>query len=206
MRYYLTLCCALSALCILGTSTLKGESVGPINMGSLAIFLSDEEVRDSLHLSASQRQQLDTIRANFRAQARALVKNTPSNDSGVIAKSDSKLTSLLKSSNREAYQVLNKQQQSEVLKLEAKTLGGSLLLSEAVQNKLGLTSIQKAKITSIHASYNPSRDNVRALYHQGKIGHFRKVAKLRKIRKQEASKLLKVLTPAQHAAFKQLGS
>ncbi|MEO6848658.1 MAG: hypothetical protein ABI443_13085 [Chthoniobacterales bacterium] len=197
--------CVSLALIALSATFVKAGALGPINVGSLVVLLSDEGVRDSLHLTKSQRSELDSQRSAFRTDARRLVANEQSGKiSGPTA--GTKLTALLKQTNKQAYGVLTPTQQSQLIKQQSKVLGNTLLLSETVQNKLGLSAQQKAQITAIHTQTRRNNDSVRTLYHSGQIGHFQKISRLRVNRKKEGKLLVKVLTPAQQAAFKKLAS
>lgn len=205
MRSITSLCCALMALSLFATPLKASEAVGPTHLGSLAVFLSQPHVQKSLNLSSAQKNEIAALRANLRTNARTLVKTTGKTAAEYSA-ADTKLTKMMKASNQKAYAVLDKSQQAQVLKLEGKTLGGSLLLSDAVQNKLQLTTAQKAQLVAIHGKTQASNSAIHSQYQGGQIGHFQKIARLRTARQKEASQLLKVLTPAQRAAFKKLTS
>ncbi|MEO6054283.1 MAG: hypothetical protein ABIP97_09745 [Chthoniobacterales bacterium] len=205
MRFFTSIGCALVALCVLGVTPLKAQSLSPSNIGSLVKFLSNEKVRTTLNLTSSQRRQLDSQYSTLQRQVRTLVFTTPSNPTARAA-SEVKLKSIMKSSNSEAYSVLTKQQQAGLQKIEVKHLGGTLLLSDSIQKKLGVTPAQKAQIASIHAVTKTQNKNIHQLYQQGKISFREKIARFRTTRVNEAPKLLNVLTPAQRAAFTKLGS
>ncbi|MEO8205804.1 MAG: hypothetical protein ABI615_06450 [Chthoniobacterales bacterium] len=204
MRFITTFGCALVALCVL-TTPVKALSLAPTDLGSLAKFLSNEKVRTALNLSASQREQLDSEYSSLRSQVRRLVLTTPSNPAARAA-ADVKLKGIMKSSNHDAYSVLSKQQKAGLLKLEAKHLGGTLLLSNSVQTTLGVTAAQKAQIASIHAGTTAQYNDIEKLYQQGKTSFREKISRFHDARVQEAPKLMNVLTPAQKTTFTQLGS
>jgi hypothetical protein len=172
----------------------------PGELGSLAILLGNQKVRESLSVSPSQAASLDAIRTNYRSAARKIaaseVSSTASRNQAQAA-----LDRLTAASNKKTLNVLTPAQQAQVVKLEHKFLGATLLYASSVQKKLGLSAAQAKQISEIRQGSEAVVAKTNRLFEEGKISFHERLNTLRDDRVGRGKELLSLLTPAQRDAF-----
>ena len=193
MRFLLTLS-FVAALSLTGLSAAKPTASE--FTGALPLLLTSEKVREDLGLNSLQRLVLDSLRAEYKTEARKLVATQPKTpEERKIA--EAKLTTLNEKYNRRAISALSTPQANELLAIQHALLEGITLTIPAVQQKLQLNADQKAKIASISAKIAAHNGKVNRDFEAGKIGQFERMARLNRYRLEQAAELEAVLTPEQ---------
>jgi len=195
---------ALLASALFVTVPLRAGDYQPGEIGSLAILLTTEKAREHLALTPAQSARLDAVRASYREDARAIAaRKLETPDQRAAAEAD--LSELTAASNRRALAVLTPAQRGDVVAIEHKFLGGTLLYSEAIQKKTGVTPAQSAQIAAIRKESLAAAAAINRQFEDGKISFAQRMAKLRAQRLSASKKILGLLNPAQRDAFSQLG-
>ena len=196
----LTACALLSSLSAADSTTVP---VAPSkeNPGSLPILISLEHVGHDLHLTSLQKSVVAGLRNDYRAAAMKITQ------AGRAASSDTvqlqmKLDHLATTFNERALAVLNPPQRLRLREIERQILGGTLLTSPSEQKFLEMTNAQKKKIAAIHQDSMKQASVINREATEGKLNYHQQIMALRKIRKQHAVAMLKVLTPAQLQTWK----
>lgn len=193
-RLLLTAFCSLVAL----SPTLRAQTPGEV--GSLAILLGNEKVREALEITTSQASELDAIRSNYRSAARKIadgeLPNAKSRDNAQAA-----LDRLTLSSNKRVLGVLNSSQSGKLVKIENKFLGATHLYSASVQKHLGLSATQSQQIAEIRSESEQTVAATNRLFEEGKISFHERLRTLREDRLSQGKELLSLLTPAQRDSF-----
>lgn len=186
--------CSLLAL----SPSIKAQTPGEI--GSLAILLGNEKVRETLGLNAAQASELDTIRSNYRAAARKIAASelttAKSRESAQAA-----LDRLTSSSNKRALGVLSPAQSAQLVKIENKFLGATHLYSTSVQKQIGLSASQSRQIAEIRSKSDQTVAATNRLFEEGKISFHERLEALRADRVSRGKELLSLLTPVQKDSF-----
>lgn len=192
---------ASSALLLL---SLPAMAQTPGEIGSLPVLLGNEAVRSTLAITKAQASSLDAIRAQYRTSARKIAASEV-NSPASRAKAQKDLDALTASSNKQALSVLSPAQQKKLTKVEHKFLGATLLYSESIQRRVGLSPEQSAQIAAIRAEAEKAVAKTNRRFEQGEIGHHQRLSDLREDRIDRGEEILALLTPAQRDAFAQLG-
>jgi len=195
---------ALIASATLLLLTLSAMAQTPGEIGSLAVLLGNETVRSTLNISKSQASTLDGIRSQYRSSARKVVAAGVSSPAG-RAQAQKKLDALTSASNKDALAVLTPAQQKKLSKAEHKFLGASLLYSDSMQRRVGLSSEQSAQIATIRAQAEKTVSKSNRLFEAGTISHHQRLVDLREDRIARGQEILSLLTPVQRDAFSQMG-
>ncbi len=175
----------------------------PEHPGSLPVLLCTDAVRKELNLTKAQVESLGTIRNAFRSSARQLTAQAPATPAARRA-AGAKLAALKSDADAEALAVLTPAQRSRIAQIEHQILGGTMLLSPAVQKKLSLTAAQTAQINALQQSGEDMTASVNKRFENGEISHQERLAALRANRIKLAGAMTKILSPAQRQAFKSL--
>lgn len=196
-RFLLLTACTLLAL----SPSLKAQTPGEI--GSLAILLGNENVRESLGVTKAQAAELDAIRSNYRTSAQKIAGKelaTPASRENAQAALDR----LTMASNKSAQDVLSPSQSAKLVKIENKFLGATHLYSGSVQKRVGLSDAQSQQIAEIRAQSAKTVSSTNRLFEEGKISFHERLAMLREDRLSRGKELLSLLTPVQRDAFASL--
>jgi Spy/CpxP family protein refolding chaperone len=192
---------ASSALLLL---SLPAMAQTPGGIGSLPVLLGNETVRATLAITKSQAASLDAIRSQYRSAARKIaaseVHSPASRD-----KAQKDLDALTTSSNKQALAVLTSAQQKKLTRVEHKFLGATLLYSESIQRRVGLSPEQSAQIAAIRSEAETAVAKINRQFEEGVIGHHQRLADLREDRISRGEEILALLTPVQRDAFAALG-
>jgi Spy/CpxP family protein refolding chaperone len=194
---------ALAAIS-LGSFAQAASSVAPSvptkPPGSVAILLGVDSVRKELHLTSLQRAVLSDIREQYRETSREIVAKAGA-DLESKKQAQAKLDALTASSDRSALRALNDDQRQRLIEIQYQIRGGYELLAPALQQKLGVTGTQKAKIEKIWLRGDKYVSKVNARFEKGQISLNQKLLDLRKNREACSADLLAVLTPKQYSKF-----
>ena len=163
---------------------------------SVPVLLGLEPVRADLKLSSLQCALLDSLRSEYKKQAKQITAiGMAGEDAALRAGWD--LKTLRKQFNSRALNVLNLPQQNRLRQIERQMLGGALLTSVSEQRLLGLTSAQQQSLVVIEKINQAQGATVTAQFNSGKISNFRKDINLHRIQQNTSKKMLAVLTPDQ---------
>jgi len=184
--------------------SLPAMAQTPGEIGSLPVLLGNEAVRSTLEITKSQASSLDAIRAQYRSSARKIAASEVNSPASRV-KAQKDLDTLTTSTNKQALSVLTPAQQKKLTKVEHKFLGATLLYSESIQRRLGLSPEQSARIAAIRAEAEKTVAITNRRFEQGEIGHHQRLADLREDRIDRGEEILDLLTPAQRDAFAGLG-
>jgi len=194
----------VAAACVVAGSSMSAATVEtPEHLGSLAAILTTEPATRALGLTKSQISQINLLRQDLKKSSRAVVATHPSNKQEVML-AEAKLEALRKASNDKVIAVLSPVQKQQLLAVEAKAAGGTVLELPSVQKTLALSPSQIKKISSISAQGAAFARTVNLDYREGKIDNFERLDVLRTERVKRASELLNVLTPGQRGQFDKL--
>ncbi len=163
---------------------------------SVPVLLGLEPVRVDLKLSSLQCALLNSLRADYKMQARQITAIGMANrDAALRANWD--LQDLRKQFNQRALNVLNPSQQDRLRQIERQMLGGSLLTSIAEQKLLGLTPQQQLSLAILEKNDQSHAAAIMTQFNNGKISSFRKNINLHSNQQKTSRKMLAVLTPRQ---------
>ncbi len=193
---------ALVALCF-ALPSVPLTAASNEHPGSVPVFLGLDPVRKELELTKSQCARLDQIRADFKSDARLITSRFP--ESAVEQQAaNSTVKELVSKYNQKALAVLTPAQLERLLQIERQTIGGLMLFLPAEQKQLGLSEGQIAALQKIRTDGEGYASRVTASFEKGDITRFERLEALRTYRVKQASKCLRILTPAQGKAFKNL--
>lgn len=168
----------------------------PDSPASVPILLGLEPVRADLKLSSLQSALLDSLRSEYKKQAKQITAiGMADEDAALRANWD--LQDLRKQFNSRALNVLSSSQQDRLRQIERQMLGGALLTSVSEQKLLGLTPGQQASLAVIEKNNQAQASAVTAQFNSGKISNFRKDINLHRNQQNTSKKMLAVLTPKQ---------
>ncbi len=184
--------------------TLPAMAQTPGEIGSLAVLLGNETVRSTLDVSKSQASTLDDIRTQYRSSAQKIVAAEVDSPES-RTKAQKSLDAITSALNKKALAVLTPAQQKKLSKVEHKFLGATLLYSDSMQRRVGLSSEQSAQIAAIRAQAEKTVAKTNRLYEAGEISHHQRLVDLREDRIARGQEILSLLTPVQRDAFSQLG-
>ncbi len=193
----------LSLVCATALASLHatvGESDHP---GSVPVLLGLDKVRDDLKLDALQCAVLNSIRAEYKAAARKLVNPLPPTPQARVA-AENQLAALSERSNKRALSVLSVPQRKRFLQIEHQVLGASMLYAPRVQKQIGITPAQHQQIVASANRLKASTGKINARFEAGKISFQERLDLLRTRRLASGADLLKLLTPEQRDAFRNL--
>lgn len=171
--------------------------------GSLPLLLTSDNVREDLQLNSLQCAVLDSMRSEYKTEARKLVATQPQTpEARAIAQS--KLDALNEKYNRRALSALSTKQAEELLSIQHRVLKGFTLILPAVQARLQLNRDQRNQISSIQAKFTTYNGKVNRDFEAGKISSFERRARLAKYRMEQSAAMENILTPAQLAQLTSL--
>lgn len=181
---------------LLLTATALSARNSPDSPASVPVLLGLEPVRADLKLSSLQCALLDSLRSDYKNQARQITAIGMA-DKDAALRADWDLKSLRKQFNQRALDVLNPPQQDRLRQIERQMMGGTLLSSVSEQKLLGLTPTQQSSLAAIEKSNQASAAATMKQFNTGKISNFRKDINLHRNQQQTSKKMLAVLTPEQ---------
>lgn len=171
--------------------------------GSAAILLGLDRVREELKITSLQRAVLNDVRSDYRDGARAIAARAAA-DPAAKKLARQQLEALTAKSNRRALAVLNSKQRAAFTQIERRFLGVWAILDPEVQNTLGLTDRQKAKIAHVWHHYQRHFNAVNQAYELGEITHNEKIVELYEIRYDASDDLRERLTNPQRAKLAEI--
>lgn len=194
----------LSLFLSFAASSVWATTAAVDHPGALPILLGLDKVRAELKINSLQRAVLDSLRAEYKTEARKLTTPMPETVAQ-RATAEKQLLLLTERYNKRALSVLNDDQKVRFLQIEHQILGATALLQPSVQKKVGLTSEQKAQIEAIRLKGVDYVGKINRQFEEGRIGYQEKLDLLRDRRLSQGETLLKLLTPEQRDAFNALG-
>jgi Spy/CpxP family protein refolding chaperone len=195
---------ALIAAVALATATIQAAPAAPSKTpGSSAILLGVDSVQKELKLTSLQRAVLNDIRNEYRDASRDITAKVTAGQQ-TKAKGLANLEALTAGSDRRALRVLNDDQKKRLEEIRHQILGGYMLLSPALQTKLGLSEAQKTKIAKIEARSEKNIAAANAAFEAGKISYYQRIVNLRNNRLDRSEELIDVLTPPQYGKLAEL--
>lgn len=183
----------LAAL-LLVIPSLSAKSID--SPASVPVLLGLEPVRADLKLSSLQCALLDSLRCEYKKQARQITAIGMA-DQNAALRADWDLKDLCSEFNTRALNVLSPSQQNRLRQIERQMLGGALLTSVSEQKLLGLTPVQQASLAVIEKNNQASAAAIIAQFNSGKISNFRKDLNLHRNQQNTSKKMLATLTPKQ---------
>ena len=165
--------------------------------GSKVLLLGSENIRNELGLSQTQRHSLDAMRVAFRNEARELVS---AGDAG----SASRLLRVTEFYDNRALALLTPAQSQQLAKIEHRVLGAWVVTNPAIQQKLGLSEKQIAKITAIQDRMAAKNADINRMLDEGKITPAGRLDKLRDARLDLTRSLERILSRQQRNKLRSL--
>lgn len=193
-------------------SLFLGMAIGPLwattpavdHPGALPILLGLDKVRTELKVNSLQRAVLDSLRSEYKAEARKLV--TPMQQTAEQRRAaENQLLQLTARYNKRSLSVLNDSQQKRLLQIEHQLLGATALFQPSVQKQVGVTAQQQAQFEAIRQKGLAYVGKINRQFEEGRIGYQEKMDLLRDRRLSQGETLLRLLTPEQRDAFNSLG-
>ncbi len=172
--------------------------------GSVPVLLGVQSVRNDLKLTSLQRALLDSMREEYKTDARKLTDPAPATTEQRLA-AEKALAGLNERYNKRALATLDKAQLKRFAEIENQILGETKLYSPSVQGKLGLSAQQKGQIESIRQQGLVYVGKINHQFENGKIGYQKRLELLRDKRLSQGVEIRKVLTPEQQKAFDAMG-
>lgn len=199
--HLLAIACAIG----LAAGSVNATTAAKEHPGALPLLVGIESVRNSLKLDSLQRAVLDSIRDEYKTEAKKLFKPAPATPE---AKKETlaKLDALTERFNARVLAALNPTQKKKLESAEAEVLGATILVSPKVQKELGLNAAQSKKIEALRQKGLGYVDKVNKQFEEGEIGYFEKLELLRSKRLSLNKAMLGVLTPDQQKAFTALSN
>lgn len=203
MKYLILLACLL--LTLSGCSTTGQPQSGTASSmsgggddhpASVPVLLGLDPVRQDLQLSSLQCALLDSLRSEYKTQARQITAiGMADQDAALRANWD--LKKLRKQFNQRALAVLSPSQQDRLRQIERQMLGGRLLTSVSEQKLLGLTPQQQQSLAILDKGDQAKASAIMGQFSSGKISSFAKDIQLHQLQRATSKKMLATLTPKQ---------
>jgi Spy/CpxP family protein refolding chaperone len=191
---------------LLSTASAATRVIAPlptVKPGSQAVLLGVDSVRKELHLTSLQKAILNDLRTEYRDEARAIVAKAGTTVESKKA-AQASLEALTSSTNRRALRALNDDQRARLAQIEHHILGAFMLLDGKVQNELGLTAKQRAKLAYVWFRTKKTASAINKRYEEGKISYPQRILELRDNRIDRSDDMLERLTKEQRAKLDQL--
>jgi hypothetical protein len=198
---------SLAVVCAMSTAFAASKPVPPLPdtvPGSDTLLLGIHTVRKELGVTSLQGALLDSIRKEYREEARKVVARAGDTVESKKA-AQLKLDALTDSFDKRSLSVLNTKQRQRLAEIEHQMLGGYMLLSPAVQRELNLTSKQKDKLAVIYHKGRAYVSKVNRWFEEGSVSYNERLLYLREDRLDRAEDMLDVLTKEQREKFEKLG-
>jgi Spy/CpxP family protein refolding chaperone len=202
MKTAFTLPSVLVALACLAFTAPAPAGDAPTSPGSTLLFLGGEAVQQELQLTPKQSQKLDTLRADYRRQARAITQANPPGQPapGTL----SKLQTLTGQYDARALDVLTSVQAANLNALQHRTLGAWMITLPTVQDSLSLTADQRGQVGQILEKFDARVDEINRQTFNGEISSARRLDLLKSARQKETRSLERVLTRQQRQTLTNL--
>ncbi len=193
----------IAGACLLLAGSLPAMTVATDHPGSLPVLLGLDKVRTELHITSLQRAVLDSLREEYKTEARKLF--TPLPQTAVErAAAQEKLAKLNQRYNARALSVLNKSQRTKLAQIECRALGALSIYTPNVQKKLNLSDAQKTQIEKLRQKGLTAVGKINRKYAEGKIGYPERMKLLHDRKEAQSAALLGVLTPGQRTQLASL--
>jgi len=163
---------------------------------SVPVLLGLDPVRQDLKLSSLQCALLDSLRSEYKTQARKITAIGMA-DQDAALRADWDLKKLRNQFNQRALDVLSPSQQDRLRQIERQMLGGRLLTSVSEQKLLGLTPSQQQSLAILDKGDQAKASVIMGQFSSGKISSFRKDIELHQLQQNTSKKMLSLLTPEQ---------
>ncbi len=193
----------LTLLVALSFGLSAGRASDATFPGSAPILLGNDAVRKELALSRSQCAALDSIRSQYKTDARAVTTRYPQSAAEKGA-ANATIESLNAKYNARALAVLTPAQSQRLDQIGHQTLGGWMLFLPRIQDAIGLGADKKALIAKIEGSGKVLINSVNRDFEDGKISLQERLDRLRSWRIKESKKLMRILTPEQRRSLEAL--
>jgi len=190
----------LLAVTAFAVSTARATTAATDHPGSVPVLLGVQTVRTELQLTSLQRALLDSMREEYKADARKLTEPAPTTADQRLA-AEKALAALNERYNKRALATLSKPQAKRFSEIESQILAETKLYSPTVQKKLGLTATQTQAIEAIRQQGLAYVGKINHQFEDGKLGFQKRLELLRDKRLSQGVQMRKLLTPEQQKAF-----
>lgn len=207
MRIVPRLLASFAAVCAISTAFAASQPVPPLPdtpPGSDTLLLGIHTVQKELGVTSLQSALLDSIRKQYREEARKVVAKAGDTAQSKKA-AQLKLDALTDNFDQRSLNVLNTKQRQRLAEIEHQMLGGYMLLSPTVQHELDLTPKQKEKLSVIWHKGQAYVSKVNGWFEAGRVSFNERLLYLREDRLDRAEDMLEVLTKEQRQKFEKLG-
>lgn len=169
--------------------------------GALPTLLASDRIQAELQLTKSQKAAVHDLRTRHRNAVRMVVKGVNPADHASKLAAHRTIASINSKFNAEVLPVLTPTQSQRLTEIERQLLGGFMLLSADVREKLNLSDEQKAKIAKIYGDHMADVSEINGWYESGDVSNFERILYLREERESQAAAMEKVLTKSQREQF-----
>ncbi len=169
--------------------------------GALPALVASDRVQEELNLTAKQKSTVHSLRARHRDAVQKVVKGTDATSDASKQAAHRSIQSINAKYNSQVLGVLTPVQQNRLTQIERQLLGGHMLLSADVREKLGLSNEQKADLARIHRDHQAQVSVINAWFEDGEVSNYERVLYQRDERQKQASRMQRVLSREQRSEF-----
>jgi len=207
---FITRILLVPALIVAGAAAIPnaaGQEAGPRlalpmeRPGALAALIASDRIQNELQLTPSQKVAVHSIRVRHRDAVRRVVQVVDSNSAPSKRTAQTSIAAITAKYNTEVLPILTPGQRARLAEIESQILGGHMLLSADVREKLDLSNKQKAKLAKIYTREAADVSAINASFENGEVSNFERILALRKERQWHGDEMKKVLNKEQLADF-----
>lgn len=169
--------------------------------GALPALIASDRVQAELRLTAAQKDAMHSLRVRHRDAVRNVITGVDTSSLASKQAAQRSIASITAKYNTEVVSRLTVQQKLRLAEIEHQMLGGHMLLSADLREKLGLTNAQKAKLAKIHRNHQADVSEINAWFEEGDVSNYERILYLREERQWQANAMRKVLNKDQRALF-----
>jgi hypothetical protein len=169
--------------------------------GAIPALIASDRIQDELRLTAQQKDAVHSLRVRHRDAVRKVIKGVDSTSVASKQAAQRSIQAITAKYNAEVLPLLTLGQKNRLTEIERQILGGHMLLSADVREKLALTNDQKVKLAKIHNQHQADVSEINGWFEKGDVSNYGRILRLREERQAQAAAMEKVLTKAQRAEF-----
>lgn len=169
--------------------------------GALPALVASDRVQEDLNLTAKQKSTVHSLRLRHRDAVQKVVKGTDATSDASKQAAHRSIQSITAKYNSQVLGVLTPVQQNRLTQIERQLLGGHMLLSADVREKLELTDDQKVDLARIHRDHQNRVSVINGWFEDGKVSNYNRVLYQRDERQKQESRMQRVLTREQRSEF-----
>ncbi|MFY8217144.1 MAG: hypothetical protein ACOVMP_11160 [Chthoniobacterales bacterium] len=169
--------------------------------GALPALIASDRIQNELRLTAEQKKAMHSLRVRHRDAVRKVVKGVDPTSLASKQAAQRSIQSITSKYNAEVLPLLNLGQRQRLTEIERQILGGHMLLSADVREKLKLTDAQKSKLAKIHSQHQADISEINGCFETGDVSNYERILYLLNERHEQAAAMEKVLTKTQRADF-----